>query len=179
MPDFTTELKNIHTTIIRRSFDTARELLLIARGLSFSCCDSYTKDLMKDIPIVRVGFVHKNVQEVLSQLADFEIKLDIFNQISENTKKKKLLRIFVGSSVGNLDPLLEAELGLSSILASLSVFATSELLALLPKPKSAVKLPSAENEAKTTEDENVEAEKQQAEKPKSAMYWDGPPLASA
>ncbi|CAB4283319.1 unnamed protein product [Prunus armeniaca] len=36
------------------------------------------------------------------------------------------------------------------------------------RQKSVTKLPSAENEAETTEDENVEAEKQQAEKPKSA-----------
>ncbi|PQQ17987.1 Heme oxygenase-like multi-helical isoform 2 [Prunus yedoensis var. nudiflora] len=95
--------------VIKEEFDTARELLLIACGLSFSCCDSYTKDLLKDIPILRVGFVHKNVHEVLSQFADFEIKLDIFNQISENTKKKKQLRIFVGSLVGDLGPLLKAE----------------------------------------------------------------------
>ncbi|XP_021803072.1 uncharacterized protein LOC110747195, partial [Prunus avium] len=98
--------------VIKDEFDTRRELLLIACGLSFSCCDSYTKDLMKEIPIVRVGFVHKNVQEVLSQFADFEIKLDVFNEISKKTKKKKLLRIFVGSSVGDLGPLLEAEIGI-------------------------------------------------------------------
>ncbi|CAL8162238.1 unnamed protein product [Prunus armeniaca] len=51
---------------------------------------------MKDIPIVR----------------DFELKLDIFNEISEKTKTKKLLRIFVGSSVDDLGPLLEAEIGI-------------------------------------------------------------------
>lgn len=59
-----------------------------------------------------MGFVHINVQEVLSQFANFEIKLDIFNEISEKTKKKKLLRIFVGSSIGDLGPLLEAKIGI-------------------------------------------------------------------
>ncbi|CAB4313741.1 unnamed protein product [Prunus armeniaca] len=88
---------------------------------------------MKDIPIVR----------------DFELKLDIFNEISEKTKTKKLLRIFVGSSVGDLGPLLEAEIGIvinpcDHLLAVGYQFGNLSLQssALLPKPKSAAKLPS-------------------------------------
>ncbi|XP_020421276.1 uncharacterized protein LOC109949611 [Prunus persica] len=44
---------------------------------------------------------------------------------------------------------------------------SATFLALLPKPKSTAKLPSAENEAETAESENVEAEKKQAEKAKN------------
>lgn len=40
--------------VIKDECDTRRELLLIAYGLSFSCCDSYIKDLRKDIPIKSV-----------------------------------------------------------------------------------------------------------------------------
>ncbi|PQQ17988.1 uncharacterized protein Pyn_00657 [Prunus yedoensis var. nudiflora] len=168
--------------VIKEEFDTARELLLIARGLSSSCCDSYTKDLMKDIPIVRVGFVLKNVQEVLSQFADFEIKLDIFNQISETTKKKKLLRIFVGSSSFRkankcekppddkkpprgdiLEPksAKPKNAGVKTLSDSRLYFDAEKQQA--EKPKSAANLPSYENEAEIVEDENMEAEK-----PKSA-----------
>ncbi|CAL9000246.1 unnamed protein product, partial [Prunus brigantina] len=142
-------------------------------------------------------------------------------------KKKKLLRIFVGSSVGDLSPLVEAEIGIvinpcdhllatlylvnswheiiafifracgarnekppddkkpphgdilepksakpknvgvktlsdsrlyfdgsSDIFEPKSVKLSSAILTILPKPKSATKLPSTEDEAETVEDEN-------------------------
>ncbi|XP_040361545.1 bifunctional TH2 protein, mitochondrial isoform X2 [Rosa chinensis] len=77
---------------LTKEHNPARELILVACALDSPCCsymkcEAYTKDftclVLNIIPIVKVGFVHENVRNALSQLADFQVKATGIKDIDE------------------------------------------------------------------------------------------------